>query len=118
MTPDDATVAFAQLHSFNGVDLLLEERDAIRCVVDCHNAINEGFANLPSAVLEQDMAVGLIWQLYERCTEQIHRALVAITTSCAAASEIVARATLEATVTIRYILGDRNLRRSCFHASC
>lgn len=114
MTPDDATAAFAELHTFSAVDLLLEERDAIRCVVDCHNDINEGYANLPSAVLERDMAVGLIWQLYERCTEQIHGALVAITTSCAAASEVVARASLEATVTLRYILGDRNRRLASF----
>ena len=93
---------------------MVEELDAIQCAVDCHSAINDGYVNLPQPVLEQDLAVGLMWQLYERCTERVYGAIVAMATSCAASSEIVARATIEATVTIRYILRDRNGRLASF----
>jgi len=114
MTSRDATADFARYHSLSTGALLVEERDAIGCVVDCHNAVNEGYAHLPNAVLEQDIGVGLLWQLYERCTEQVHGALVAMATACPASSEVLARACLEATVTFRYILGDRNLRLASY----
>jgi hypothetical protein len=114
MTAHDATTAFARDHAFDLHALPAEERDAIRCVVDCHNAVNEGYARLPEAVLEQDAAVGLLWQLYERCTEQVQGALVAMATACPASSEVLARVSLEATVAIRYILGDRNSRMASY----
>lgn len=114
MRPDDAVAEFARHHALNTRDLLLEERAGIACVVDCHNAMNEGYGNLPSAVIDRDICVGLLWQLYERCTEQIHGALVAMVTACPASSEVLARASLEATVAIRYILGDRNTRMASF----
>ncbi len=114
MTSTNAINAFAEQHSFDAGALQVEELDGIRCAVDCHNAINNGYASLPSDVLEQDMAVGLIWPLYERCTERVYGALVAMTTSCAASSEVLARATIEATVIFRYILGDCNGRLASF----
>jgi uncharacterized protein DUF5677 len=114
MKPDDAVAEFARYHALNTRDLLLEERAGIACVADCHNAINEGYVNLPSDVLDRDICVGLLWQLYERCTEQIQGALVAMVTACPASSEVLARASLEATVAVRYILGDRNTRMASF----
>lgn len=114
MTTLDATAIFARDHAFDTSTLPVEERDAMRCVIDCHNAINEGYAQLPQAVLEQDAAVGLLWQLYERCTEQVQGALVAMATACPASSEVLSRVSLEAAVTIRYILGDRNQRLSSY----
>jgi hypothetical protein len=114
MTAPDTTAAFARDHAFDIHALPVEERDAIRCVIDCHDAVNEGYARLPQAVLEQDAGVGLLWQLYERCTEQVQGALVAMATACPASSEVLARVSLEATVTIRYILGDRNPRLASY----
>jgi hypothetical protein len=52
MTATDATAAFARDHAFDIRALAMEERDAIRCVIDCHNAVNKGYARLPQAVLE------------------------------------------------------------------
>lgn len=114
MTTSDATAAFVSDPAFDTSALLVEERDAIRCVIDCHNAVNEGYAHLSQAVLEQDAGVGLLWQLYERCTEQVQGALVAMATACPASSEVLTRVSLEATVTIRYILGDRNPRLASY----
>lgn len=114
MKTHDATAAFARDHAFDTRALAVEERDAIRCVVDCHKAVNDGYACLPQAVFEQDAGVGLLWQLYERCTEQVQGALVAMATACPASSEVLARVSLEATVTIRYILGDRNPRLASY----
>lgn len=110
----DAAIAFARDHAFNLRALPAEERDAIRCVVECHSAVNEGYTRLPDAVFEQDGAVGLLWQLYERCTEQVKGALVAMATACPASSEALSRVSLEATVTIRYILGERNSRMASY----
>jgi hypothetical protein len=114
MTPPDAIAAFARDHAFDIHALEVEERDAILSVIDCHDAVNEGYAHLPQAVLEQDAGVGLLWQLYERCAEQVQGSLVAMATACPASSEVLARASLEATVTIRYILGDRNPRLASY----
>jgi hypothetical protein len=114
MTPSDAIADFAHYHALDVGALLVEERDAIRCTVDCHNAINDGYAHLPDSILEREPGVGLLWQLYERCTEHIHGALVAMATACPASSEVLARSSLEATVAIRYILGDRNPRLASF----
>jgi hypothetical protein len=114
MTAHDAIAAFASDHAFDTHALPVEERDAIRCATDCHNAINDGYAHLPQAVLEQDAGVGLLWQLYERCTEHVQDALVAMSTACPASSEVLARVSLEAAATIRYILGDRNPRLASY----
>src|SRR4051812_7813464 len=114
MKTHDATAAFARDHVFDTRALAVEERDAIRCVVDCHKAVNDGYVRLPQAVLEQDPGVGLLWQLYERCTEQVQGALVAMATACPTSSEVLARVSLEATVTVRYILGDRNPRLASY----
>jgi hypothetical protein len=114
MKTPNVIAAFAQHHSFDAAALLVEERDGIQCAVDCHNAVNDGYASLSSAVLEQDLAVGLIWQLYERCTERVYGALVAMATSCPASSEVVSRSAIEATVTIRYILRDRDKHLASF----
>lgn len=114
MKTNDGIAAFARDHAFDASALAVEERDAIRCVVDCHEAVNDGYARLPPIVFEQDAGVGLLWQSYERCTEQVQGALVAMATACPASSEVLARVSLEATVTIRYILGDRNPRLASY----
>lgn len=114
MTLDEKVIAFANCHFFDASELPEEELDAIRCMVSCHNAIAEGYAHLPTNILEEDPAVGPIWQLYERCYERICGAIVAFATACVAASEIVARASIEASTTFRYILQDRNPRLASF----
>jgi hypothetical protein len=114
MKPPDSIAAFAEGHSFDAAALMTEERDAIHCTLDCHSAVNEGYTCLPKVVLERDPSVGLLWQLYERCTEHIHGALVAMATACAASSEVLSRSSLEAAITVRYILGDRNPRLASF----
>ncbi len=114
MTSQTVIEAFAGSHAFDASALGQEELEAIQCAVDCHNAINLGYARLPAAVLAEDLSVGFIWQLYERCTERAFGALVAMATSCPASSEIVSRATLEATVSFRYILRDRNAHLASF----
>lgn len=114
MVSHDVLAAFSKEHAFQADALLLEERDGIQSAVGCHDAVNRGYAALSSAVLEHDPAVGLIWQLYERCTERVYGALTAMATSCAASSEIVARAAIEASITTRYILQDRNVRLASF----
>ena len=110
----NAIISFAEQHSFDASALLTEELDAIQCAVDCREAVHDGYAHLPSAVIEQDPSVGFVLQLYERCTERAYGALVAMATAGAASSEILSRATVEATVTIRYILRDRNVRLASF----
>ena len=114
MTSRNAITAFAEQHSFNPAALQAEELDAIQCAVDCHSAINDGYMSLPASMLEEDLTVGFIWQLYERCTERVFGALAAMAKSCVASSEIVARAAIEATVSIRYILRDRHARLASF----
>ena len=78
MTSRNAITAFAEQHSFNAAALQAEEFDAIQCAVDCHNAINDGYMSLPASILEDDLTVGFIWQLYERCTERVFGALAAM----------------------------------------
>jgi len=114
MKSKDLVSQFARTHALDIQSLPIEESDAIYCVYACHEEICKGYSQLPSTVLEVDQAVGILWQLYERCTEQVHGAIVAMTTACAASSEVLARVSLEAAITIRYILGDRNPRLAAF----
>ncbi len=114
MRSQELVSTFARHHAVDIRGLPVEERDAIYCACDCQNAISEGYAQLPSTLLDHDPAVGVLWQLYERCTDQVHGALVAMATSCAASSEVLARVALEAAITIRYILGDRNPRLAAY----
>jgi hypothetical protein len=53
MKTHDGIAAFAREHAFDLRALAVEERDAICCVLDCHKAINDGYARLPQAVLVQ-----------------------------------------------------------------
>lgn len=110
----DSISGFAEQYSFKAGTLPDEELDGIQCAVDCHKAINDGYMALPAFVLEKDLAIGLLWQLYERSTERVFGALVAMATSCVASSEILARASIEATVSIRYILRDPTPRLVAF----
>lgn len=106
--------AFAQHHSFDPSSVMVEEGDAIVHAVTCHQSICTGYANLPAAVLEQDTAVGLLWQIYERCTERIFSAIVAMVTRCPVGSEILSRSSIEAAATLRYILISRNSNLASF----
>ncbi len=114
MTPPDIVSSFVQQHSIDTTEIQVEELDAIRCIIECHAFTDLDYANLPNAILENDLTIGSICQLYERCTDHIRGSLVAMLTSCAATSEVAARTSLEATVTIRYILRDRNLRLASY----
>lgn len=114
MRPLDLVLDFGHHHYCDLGSLPLEEMEAIQCVCECHNAISEGYAGLPPSVFEKEPSIGFLWQLFERCTEHVHGGLVAIATSCAASSEVLARVILEATTTIRYILLDRNPRLAAY----
>lgn len=114
MTPDEAVDDFAHRHGIARSAALAEEGETIACAVACHLAIGEGYTALPASVLEKDMAVGLLWQLFDRCTERIEGAIIAMVVASPAVSEIVARASMEACATFRYILLDRRRHVASF----
>lgn len=111
---DEDLRAFEDHHSLDLSRLPDEELSAVRAALACRGSLAAGFKTLPAAVMEDDPTVGFMWQLYERCTERVRGALVAFATGCPAASEIIARATIEACVTFRYILGDARPRLAAF----
>jgi len=114
MTTQETVEAFAMNHGFDLSRVMPEEAIAIEQAVACHHAIQRGYASLTSHVLESDMAVGILWQLLERCAERLYAAILAMVTDCAAGSEIVSRATIEACATLRFILLDKNPHLASF----
>jgi len=114
MTTQQTVHAFAAYHGFGVSQVMPEEAEAIAQAVACHRAIEIGYANLPTSLLEGDMTVGILWQVFERCTERLYAAIVSLVTNCAAGSEIVSRATIEACATFRFILLNRNAHLASF----
>lgn len=104
MANDETLNVFLDEHGLRAKSVAPYERDGILNAIACHAAVQRDYAALPGPTLEADPAVGVLWQLYERCFERVEGALVAMVGAAAAASEIISRAAIEASATFQFLL--------------
>ncbi len=101
---------FAERHHLERTDLLERETVAIQSLAMANILVNEAYSRLDDAALA-DPTIGLMLNLLHRNVEHAEASVVAFVTGCASSAEIVARASVESSVNIAYILaGDRSAR--------
>ena len=107
---------FSERHHLELTELVRFEEVAIRSTSIANILINDAYANLSDSDLS-DPAIGLLLNLLHRNFEHVEAAIVLFVTGCGASSEVTARAALESSINLLYILtGDRWERlKSYFH---
>ncbi len=98
---------FAERHELRLTDLVHREKIAIQSVSVANALVNQGYSQLDDVTLA-DPAVGLLLNLLHRNFEHADASIVAFVSGCGSSAEVIARASIESSVNIIYILaGDR-----------
>jgi hypothetical protein len=101
---------FVRRHYLRMTDLTRQEESAIRASSTAHALITEAFAKL-SDDRYADQAIGLLLYMHHRNFELLEAAIVCFVTGSRAAAEVSARASVETSVNISYVVtGDASLR--------
>jgi hypothetical protein len=106
----DAIAEFLSYHAIN-LDEWLWGRALLTVFLTGRAATSQAIAAAPGSVLEKEPSFGLLHQLGERACEHIAGSIACFATKNAASAELAARAAVEISVNIRFMLsGDRNSR--------
>ena len=101
---------FADRHGLVLSNVLENEAPAIRAANKTHRAINEGYVSLEESQFS-DPAVGFLLNMLHRNFEHVEAAIVAFVSGSGAAADVIARASTESSVSIRYVLSGDRVRR-------
>jgi hypothetical protein len=101
---------FADDHFLKSSPVLLEEAVAIESAAAALDAVNRAYAGLDHVALA-DPAIGLLLNLLHRNIEHVEGAIAACATGFGASAEVVARAAVETSINITYILSGRPQNR-------
>lgn len=106
----DDVAAFLSHHAIN-LDEWPWGRALLAAFLAGREATSLSIASAPASVLEREPVFGLLYQLSERACEHIAGSIACLATKNAASAELAARAAVEISVNIRFMLsGDRNSR--------
>jgi hypothetical protein len=101
---------FSERHDLALTELVRRENIAIRSLSIANILVNEAYSQLDEFALT-DPAVGLLLNLLHRNFEHAEASIVAFVSGSGSSAEIIARASVESSVNIMYILaGDRAAR--------
>ncbi len=101
---------FVQAHSIHFTEHVGIEKDAIYWAHTANVVVHRFYSKIDDHRLE-DPSIGLLLHLLDRTFEHVDGSILAYVTGCAASSEVVARAGMESSLNVRYILsGDRLAR--------
>jgi hypothetical protein len=101
---------FSERHQLRFTELVKREKVAIQSLSIANILLNQGYSQLDELALT-DPAVGLLLNLLHRNFEHVDASIVALVSGSASSAEIIARAGVESSVNIMYILaGDRAAR--------
>jgi Family of unknown function (DUF5677) len=101
---------FAQRHHLRFTDLVSREKIAIQSTSVANILVNQGYTHLDTGGIA-DPAVGLLLNMLHRNCEHVDAAIVAFVSGCGSSAEVIARAAVEASVNILYILGGERVSR-------
>src|SRR5262249_52548401 len=79
------------------------EETVVRAVASAHSLINAGYAGLDDTALS-DPAIGIVLQMLHRNFELVEAGVVAFITGCGPSAEVTARAAVEFSVNLAYIV--------------
>jgi Family of unknown function (DUF5677) len=106
----DDVAAFLSHHTIN-LDEWPWGRALLEALLAGREATSRSITSAPASVLEGEPVFGLLYQLGERACEHIAGSIACFATKNAASAELAARAAVEISVNIRFMLsGDRNSR--------
>ena len=106
----DGVAEFLSYHAIN-LDEWPWGRALLTAFLTGREATSQAIAAAPKSVLEKEPSFGLLHQLGERACEHIAGSIACFATKNAASAELAARAAVELSVNIRFMLaGDRNSR--------
>jgi hypothetical protein len=94
---------FAARHHLDFTELIRLEAVAIRSTSAANVLVNEAYSSLDESRLA-DPAVGLLLNMLHRNFELVEAAVVCFVSGCGAAAEVSARASVEASINISYML--------------
>ncbi|HMN39061.1 MAG TPA: DUF5677 domain-containing protein [Hyphomicrobium sp.] len=99
----DPISEFSNRHNLKPTDALRRERVGLKALFSTNVRLSKSFAELDDWALS-DPAIGLLLNLIHRNLEQAEGGLVAFVTGCGPSAEVAARASVELSVNILYIL--------------
>jgi Family of unknown function (DUF5677) len=106
---------FAKHHSLKFSEIVSREEGAIRSISIANILINDAYIDPQYNEVLLDPCSGLLLNMLHRNYELVAAAIVAFVTGSGASAEITARASVEASVNIAYILaGDRQARLKAY----
>jgi hypothetical protein len=106
----DSVVEFLSHHKLN-LDEWPWGHALLAAFLTGREATSQAIAAAPKSILEKEPSFGLLYQLGERACEQIAGSIACFATKNAASAELAARAAVEISVNIRFMLArDRNSR--------
>jgi hypothetical protein len=94
---------FAERHHLELTDILKHEHVAVRAATSANFLITAGYAGLDDTALS-DPAVGILLNMFHRNFELVEAGVVAFVTGCGSAAEVTARAAVESSVNLAYIV--------------
>jgi hypothetical protein len=94
---------FAERHHLTLTDVVRGEKVGITSISAALLLVNQGYARLDDGALS-DPSVGLVLNLLHRNFEHAEAAILALVTGSGSSAEVVARASVESSVNILYIL--------------
>jgi hypothetical protein len=94
---------FAERHHLQMTDILEQQLVAVRAAASANFLITAGYAGLDETALS-DPAVGILLNMFHRNFELVEVEVVAFVTGCGSAAEVTARAAVESSVNLAYIV--------------
>ncbi len=117
-TPTEAVDEFVNRHLILKTDLVHRDRSAIYWTTVANVLLHSGYHCLPPETLTSEPTIGLLLNMLDRSFEHVEGAIVAYDTGSMAASEVVARAAVESSINVMYILaGDKVGRLAAYFRS-
>lgn len=114
-TSDEAIGSFAECHLIQRTGLVDREDVAIYWLYTANRLVHEGYSNCSEDTFVKEPTIGLLLNLLDRAGEHVGAAIVNLVTGCPASAEVVARAAMESTVNVSYILdGDKMGRLAAY----
>jgi len=105
---------FAERHHLNAAELIERERVAIQATSLANIVLKRGYVQVDDRALA-DPAVGLLLNMLDRNFEHAEAGIVVFVSGCGSSAEVIARAAVESSLNIRYILaGDRAARLQAY----
>lgn len=112
----DAVTLFAERRGLELTEVVRFEELLIRSMLEAHVSITDGYAELPDSAHEEG-AIAILLQMLHRNFEHVEAAIVSFVTGGGSSAEVVARASIELSTSIGYVLiGDRPARVGAWFA--